>query len=459
MTSVIQLGQSDTDHTPLYLLDTQTYEPWKKKQPPHVQRWLEQTQFDGKGVQPLPDEQGNMAAALCVVDSFDDTFAAGDLAQALPHGSYVIANQPDDNTLISVAFAWGAGAYRFERFVKQDTPQARLVLTNEHVFEHVQILLGGTSWTRDLINSPANAMMPEDLASAAGVLAEEFGGHASSIVGEALLDKNYPMIHAVGRASQHPPRLIELTWGDTHAPKLTLIGKGICFDSGGLDIKPSSGMRLMKKDMGGAAHVIGLAYMIMRQKLPVRLKVLIPAAENAVAGNAFRPGDVLPTRKGLSVEIDNTDAEGRLVLCDAIDAAIQDKPDLMLDFATLTGACRVALGTEVAGFFTNSQNDLANALIQKGHEHDDHVWALPLHSPYKAHLKSDIADLSNCSNTPFGGAITAALFLNEFVDDTEWAHFDLMAWNNRHRPGRPQGGEAMGIRAVFAYLKERYGKS
>ncbi len=299
-------------------------------------------------------------------------------------------------------------------------------------------------------------MMPEHLAEATAVLAQSFGAQVDQIIGDDLLTQNYPTIHMVGRASTHAPRLIDLQWGDDHAPKVTLVGKGVCFDSGGLDIKPSAGMRYMKKDMGGAAHVLGLAHLIMSNQLPVRLRVLIPAVENAVAGNAFRPGDVIKTRKGLTVEIDNTDAEGRLVLCDALAEAQTENPDILIDFATLTGAARVALGTELPGFFCN-QPAFATALQDAGNRSGDPVWELPLHAPYKDMLKSDIADMVNCAASPFGGAITAALYLQAFVEPkTTWAHFDIMAWNNRKLPGRPIGGEAFGVRAVYAALEKRY---
>jgi leucyl aminopeptidase len=269
------------------------------------------------------------------------------------------------------------------------------------------------------------------------------------------LSKNYPAIHAVGRAASHAPRLIDLRWGKKHHPKLTLVGKGVCFDSGGLDLKPASGMRLMKKDMGGAAHAIGLSNMIMRAGLPVRLRMLVPAVENAVAGNAYRPGDVLSSRKGLSIEIDNTDAEGRVVLCDALTEAVSESPDLVIDFATLTGAARVALGTDLPAMFCN-HDEVADSIAASARRVLDPVWRLPLHRPYRELIDSQIADILN-SGGPYGGAITAALFLQDFVpDSTPWVHFDLMAWNLRSRAGRPEGGEAMALRALLDYLRNRY---
>ena len=309
---------------------------------------------------------------------------------------------------------------------------------------------------RDLVNTPAADMMPINLGECAQNLADRYQGEVKQIIGEELLEQNYPTIHAVGRASVHEPRLIDLTWGDNTHPKVTLVGKGVCFDSGGLDIKPAAGMRNMKKDMGGSAHVLGLAQLIMSHNLPVCLRVLIPAVENAISSNAIRPGDVITTRTGITVEIDNTDAEGRLVLCDALAEADNDKPDLIVDFATLTGAMRVALGTELPGFFSTS-DQVAAGITEAGSKITDPVWRMPLYSAYRDLLKSTVADMTNCATVPFGGAITAALYLQEFVNkDTDWVHFDVMAFNIRALSGRPLGGEAFGIRAVFDYLQTKY---
>jgi len=307
------------------------------------------------------------------------------------------------------------------------------------------------------VNTPAGDMMPEHLSEEMQALASEHGAKFSEVIGDDLLAENFPTIHMVGRASVHAPRMLDMTWGDENHPKLTLVGKGVCFDSGGLDLKPAAGMRLMKKDMGGAAHVLGLASLIMSTELPVKLRVLIPAVENAVSNNAFRPGDIVTTRKGLTVEIDNTDAEGRLVLCDALALADDEKPDLIIDFATLTGAARVALGLEVPGFYS-TDDEFAADLMQQGDITEDAVWRLPLHQDYASYLKGSISDLVNCSPTPFGGSITAALYLQNFVENSSWVHFDVGAWNDRPRPGRPKGGEAMGIRAVLQALQNRYVK-
>tara|TARA_B100001109_G_scaffold188167_1_gene154726 strand:- start:93 stop:1472 length:1380 start_codon:yes stop_codon:yes gene_type:complete len=449
-------GSSGSAATPLIILESAAYNHWLEEQPQATQNWIAANGYQGKGLQLLPGDQGALAQALFVCDSLDDMFACGELANSLPAGDYLLQDISDHDQLISIAFAWGAGAYRFERYVQPGKPQARLLLADEGALNEALKLVEATKRVRDLINTPAADMMPENLAAAVEAMAQEFNAEFRQTVGDDLLDENYPMVHAVGRASVHAPRLLDLRWGDESHPKVTLVGKGVCFDSGGMDIKPSSAMRWMKKDMGGSAHTIGLAYLIMAQKLPVRLRLLIPAVENAVSGNAFRPGDVLNTRKGSTVEIDNTDAEGRLVLCDALTEAISEKPELVVDYATLTGAARVALGTELPGFFTN-QLQLASDLMQVGQKVTDPVWSLPLHQPYKDFLKSDIADLVNCASTPFGGAISAALYLEHFVEETPWVHFDVMAWNNRKLSGRPVGGEAMGMRAMFGYLCSRFG--
>jgi leucyl aminopeptidase len=299
--------------------------------------------------------------------------------------------------------------------------------------------------------------MPEHLPKATQTLAGEFGATFEQTVGEALLTANFPVIHAVGRASVHPPRLLDVRWGDPAHPKITLLGKGVCFDSGGLDLKSSSAMRLMKKDMGGAATALGLARLIMSAGLPIRLRVLIPSVDNAVAGNAFRPGDVIRSRQGLTIEIDNTDAEGRLILCDALAEAGTEQPAVLIDFATLTGAARTALGTEVPALFCNDEA-LASGLLAAAEREQDPCWRLPLYEPYREMLDSKIADITNASSSPHAGAITAALVLKEFVPaGVTWAHFDLMAWNLKGKPGRPEGGEAMTLRTVFGWLEKQYG--
>lgn len=355
------------------------------------------------------------------------------------------------------AVGWGLGTYRYQRYKRNGNGHASLVWPANADRTRAEHLIEAHTLVRDLINTPTEDMGPDALAANVKQVARAFGAKVQVIVGADLLRRNFPAIHAVGRAAAREPRLIDLRWGPADAPKLTLVGKGVCFDSGGLDIKPASGMRWMKKDMGGAATALGLAQLIMASQLRVRLRVLIPAVENAIAGNAYRPGDVIRTRKGLSVEIGNTDAEGRVILCDALALADEEAPELLLDFATLTGAARVALGPELAALFTDD-DQLAEDVTRFGSSHDDPVWRLPLWAPYRRMIDSKFADITNSSDSGFGGAITAALFLKEFVTRSQaWAHFDLFAWNNSDKPGRPYGGEAMTMRALFGLLEDRYG--
>ncbi|MCG9732057.1 leucyl aminopeptidase family protein [Shewanella sp. Isolate13] len=439
---------------PLSIFNSDTFAAWRDQQAPRIQNWLSNTQFKSKGASLIPGPEGELEQVIFVSDSDDSYWLCGDLVNQLPAGQYQLNG--NEQLIRTAAFSWGLGAYQFDRYKKNDNALPVLVVPTQAQADEANKFIRSVSLVRDLVNTPAADMMPQHLGDIMIAMSQEFGASVTQIVGDELLEQNYPTIHMVGRASENLPRLIDLTWGDESAPKLTLVGKGVCFDSGGLDLKPGSGMRLMKKDMGGAAHVIGLAQLIMAHKLPVRLRVLVPAVENAVSANAFRPGDVITTRKGITVEIDNTDAEGRLVLCDALAEANNDKPELVIDFATLTGAMRIALGTELPGFFSND-DEVAAGFTASGLKVDDPVWRMPLHKPYMALTGSDIADIANCATTPFGGAITAALYLEEFVDkDISWSHFDVMAYNVRKLPGRPVGGEAFGIRAVFDYLQNRF---
>jgi len=459
------LFKIDSTGIPISLISTNDFQGWLKQQNQQTQNWLDCNNFNGQGVSTIPSAEGQISKVLYVISEEHDFFIAGDLALTLPPQQFIL-NDISDSLLskytnteqleTEFAISWGLSAYKFELYKKNEDKQPCLAIASSSTYKKACSFVESVSLVRDLVNTPASDLMPEHLSLAVDKLAEKFSASTCHLIGEQLLEQNYPAIHAVGRASIHEPRLIDLQWGDIDAPKVTLVGKGVCFDSGGLDLKPSGAMRLMKKDMGGAAHVLGLAQLIMSQQLPVRLRVLIPAVENAVSSNAFRPGDVLATRQGITVEVDNTDAEGRLVLCDALTEADSESPDLILDFATLTGACRVALGTELPGFFCNKPR-LAEKLLDSGLTSQDPIWQLPLHKPYKAMLKSDIADTLNSAPTGFGGAITAALYLEMFVSETTpWVHFDVMAWNNRKLPGRPIGGEAFGIRAVFDYLNKRY---
>ncbi|WP_035984856.1 leucyl aminopeptidase family protein [Leptolyngbya sp. KIOST-1] len=424
------------------------------------QPWAQATGFkaDPNAVCLVPGTDGSIAKVLVGKPDPVDTWALGHLPKALPPHTYTLADEWPADLATRLWLGWSLGRYSFAQYKRQATPPlADLVPPAGADAAYVHTTVAAITLVRDLITTPAGDMGPEQLAAAAQTLCDRHNANLSITVGDDLLTQNYPLIHAVGRAYTQAPRLLDITWGDPGAPKVTLVGKGVCFDTGGLDIKPATGMKLMKKDMGGAANALGLAEMIMGLQLPVRLRVLIPAVENSIAGNALHPLDVVPSRRGLTVEVGNTDAEGRLVLADALWEAVCEEPgpQLVIDFATLTGAARVALGTELPACFSN-QPELAQALLTCGLAVDDPLWQLPLHQPYRNMLDSSVADLSNISNSSFGGAITAALFLQEFVrPEVPWVHLDLMAWNVRTLPGRPEGGEAMGIRAVFELIRQQ----
>jgi leucyl aminopeptidase len=439
-------------------MDEKGLAAWRESCDARARNWVVSTGFDAAPgtISLVPGTSGDLAAILAGVRIPMDLWSVADLSRGLPGGDYRLSPTITAEVAEGLAVGWGLGAYRYCRYRKPEREPARLVIPDGCDPAAVRRKVRGVSLVRDLVNTPAQDMMPENLGAAIEEMASGFAGEVRQIVGDELLAQGYPAIHTVGRASAHAPRLIDLRWGDETAPRLTLVGKGVCFDSGGLDMKSASGMRLMKKDMGGAAHVAGLAMMIMDARLPVRLRVLIPAVENAVSGNSYRPGDVIRARNGVAIEVDNTDAEGRVVLSDALAEACAESPELLMDFATLTGAARVGLGSEVPAFFTDSQV-LADALAEAATVQADALWRLPLHRPYRRLIESKIADVANASSSTYGGAITAALFLNEFVDAaTAWVHFDVMAWNERARPGRPEGGEAMGLLAAFHYLTARF---
>jgi leucyl aminopeptidase len=407
----------------------------------------------------LPAAEGGLAGVLFALESADDPakdlFRPGALAGVLPPGAYRFANAPHDARLAALAFA--LGSYRFARYRKQEEKAVKLELPDDVDGADISRIVEGVWLARDLINTPANDMGPQELEDAARALAKRHGAELRSVVGDDLVTQNFPLIHAVGRAAARAPRLIDLTWGDPRHPKVTLIGKGVCFDTGGLDIKPESGMLNMKKDMGGAATLLALAHMLMDRAAPLRLRVLIPTVENAISGAAFRPRDVYRSRKGLTVEIGNTDAEGRLILADAITLADEEAPELIIDMATLTGAARVALGTEIPPFYTDD-DALATALARAGVQESDPLWRMPLWRPYDQLLESKTADVNNVASGNFGGSITAALFLRRFVATAKaWVHFDIYAWNQTSKPGRPEGGECQGARALYRLLVERYG--
>jgi len=405
----------------------------------------------------MPDRNGGLAGVLFGIeaDRADaDLFLPGKLAGLLPPGTYRFAGKPHDATLATLAFL--LEAYRFTRYRQGKAPAAKLVVPDGVDGEDVSRIAEGVTLTRDLINTPSNDMGPAELEAAARQLAKT---HRASIraIGGRTLAKEFPLIQAVGGASTRPPRLIDMTWGSTKHPKVTLVGKGVCFDTGGLNIKPDAGMLNMKKDMGGAATVLGLAHMIMARKLKLRLRVLIPAVENSIAGNAFRPRDIYRSRKGITVEIGNTDAEGRLVLADALALACDEKPDLLVDMATLTGAARVALGPDLPPFYTDG-DDLAAEVAKHATAQNDPLWRLPLWSPYDRMLDSKVADMNNVSSGGFAGSITAALFLRRFVSNpAKWLHLDIFAWTPSAKPARPEGGECQSARALYAMLAARYG--
>ncbi|WP_282605883.1 M17 family metallopeptidase [Pelagibius sp. Alg239-R121] len=453
-------ARATAETRPIHLVTKDGLKGWLKKQPVAVRRWVEASAFDAAAGRftLLPDEKKGVGGVLAGIDDADMLWSCAALPAALPFGRYAIEGELSGEKASALALGWLLGTYRFDRYKSFDKDFSSLVWPKEADQQAVVAMAEGICLTRDLINTPAEDMGPAELAEAAKTLAKTHKARFKAVVGEDLLKKNYPSIHAVGRAAEKAPRLIDLKWG-SKGPRITLVGKGVCFDSGGLDLKSSGGMKMMKKDMGGSAQVLGLASMIMASRLPVRLRVLIPAVENAVSGNAFRPLDVLDTRKGLTVEVGNTDAEGRLVLSDALTEACSESPDLLIDFATLTGAARVALGTDLPAMFCND-DAVAAMLLRHGETEGDPLWRMPLHKPYRQQLESKVADLCNISNGPYGGAITAALFLEHFVEGaTPWVHFDIMAWNLGSRPGRPEGGESMGVRATFGMIKEFIAKA
>ncbi|MER8471233.1 leucyl aminopeptidase family protein [Mesorhizobium sp. M1328] len=419
--------------------------------------WAKANAFSGEAGRTVivPGDNGAIAGALFGTGDGEGALAIGALARALPEGDWHFASAPAKPELTALAVA--LGGYVFTRYGKRPGKTLRLALPAGTDVARIRRLADGIFLARDLVNTPTSDMGPGQLEKAARTLAATHKAEISVTKGDDLLTANFPMIHAVGRASADAPRLIDMIWGPNNAPKITLVGKGVCFDTGGLDIKPSSGMLLMKKDMGGAANVLGLASMIMAAGLKVRLRVLIPAVENSIAGNAFRPGDVLVSRKGITVEIGNTDAEGRLVLADALALADDEEPQMLVDMATLTGAARVALGPDLPPFYTGDEA-LASELADASVAVEDPLWRMPLWKPYDAKLASKVADINNVTSDGFAGSITAALFLKRFVEKTAgWAHFDIFAWNPSDRPHGLAGGEAQGIRALERVISNRFG--
>ncbi len=420
--------------------------------------WLSSSGFAARpsGHMLLPAVDGGLGAVVAIVDPADPVWALATLAEGLPAGQYRLAAGGEIADVRSAALGWALAHYRFDHFKAAPRPATQL-LVDADVQADVESLAAAIAQVRDLVNMPPNEMGPAELADTVRALGNQHGAEIREWVGEELLAAGFNMIHTVGRAASRAPRLIELRWGDADAPRLTLIGKGVCFDNGGVDIKGPEGMRWMKKDMGGAAHAIALARLIMQAKLPVRLCLLVPAVENAISGDAMRPGDIVRTSAGLTVEIHNTDAEGRLILGDALTHAAADNPELVIDMATLTGAARVALGPELPALFSNDEATAAG-LLQHADKTADPLWRMPLWRPYRRMLDSSFADMTNAATGAHAGAITAALYLERFAPaGAAWVHIDVFAWNDAARPGRPRGGEAQGLRALFSYLQARFG--
>src|SRR3954469_20858876 len=454
------LIEGDAGAVPLTVLSTAGLEAWRVTAAARERDWAAATGFTGEAgkLALVPDKAGKLGRVLVGMGEDEAAmWALAGLSESLPEGSYRLERGPEGGDPTRLALGWALGTYAFTLYrEKKKESQARLVWPEGADRGLAERLASGICLARDLINTPANHLGPAEPAEAATVVAESAGARHRFITGDALLAENYPTIHAVGRASNRAPRLVDFTWGEAGAPKVTLVGKGVCFDTGGLDLKPASGMRMMKKDMGGAAITLALGQAIMQAGLPVRLRVLLPLVENAVAGNAMRPLDIVRTRKGLTVEIGNTDAEGRLILCDALAEACTENPAMLVDIATLTGAARVALGPELPALFCND-DALAAGVIEAGAAEDDPLWRMPLWRPYRKLLDSKAADLNNVSEGPHAGAITAALYLQEFVEPgIPWAHIDVMAWNARARPGRPEGAEAQTLRALYAHIAGRF---
>ena len=454
----VQFKNSVARATPILALDRATYQALGPKLPKRTQQWLATLGFSAAPdtFALVPGEDGKLAQVFAGVAHAAHPFALSALPLALPEGNYTLSPEGLALQDEAAALSWELGCYQFDLYKPRKREPAQLLIKSSADGQRGLAIATAISAVRDLVNTPAEHMGPEELSKAAAVVGKQHGAKFKEIVGDDLLKKNFPAIHAVGRASTRAPRLVELNWGSDKHPRLTLVGKGVCFDTGGLDIKPADGMRQMKKDMGGAANALGLATLIMALKLPVRLQVLIPAVENSISGNAYRPGDVIKTRAGLHIEIGNTDAEGRVILCDALAYAAEFKPELIIDLATLTGAARVALGAQLPALFARHM-DTARDLVDLGLKMDDPLWHLPLWAPYKEGITSSIADIVNTGRSPLAGAINAALFLEAFIPaEQDWLHVDLFAWNDIARPGRPVGGEAQTLRTLLSYLEERF---
>jgi leucyl aminopeptidase len=446
---------------PLYLVSRDGLEGWRQRQPQSMAQWLVAHGFDASpgSMLALPGGDGTLAGAVLGIGDPLDPYTYAHAPYALPAGDWQVIGELDATTRNALQLGWGLGSYRYTRYRDPSRAPARLLLdaaVESGLDAETGDVLAACIRVRDLVNTPTEHLGPEQLEQAVRGIAQAHGAQFESIVGDALLQQNFPAIHAVGRASHRAPRLLKLQWGDASHPHVALVGKGVCFDTGGLNLKLADGMRNMKKDMGGAAHAIALAELVMARKLPLRITLLVPAVENAIGPEAFRPGEVIATRTGVHVEIDNTDAEGRVVLGDALAHAGEFKPALLLDFATLTGAARVALGPDLPALYAND-DAIAELWLGAGMQVRDPAWRMPLWRPYLRYLTSNIADIANSGPSRMAGSITAALYLERFVPAQQpWAHLDVYAWNDSDRPGRPTGGEAQGLRAAYAMLKARF---
>jgi leucyl aminopeptidase len=452
------LDHADDSQRPLHIVSQGMLAAWQDEASGVVKCLVEASGFNAKNGEVLLIPRGKKPPlTLLGAGKAKDAFALGNGANLLPEGDYALTLAPGHIDRQDLALAWLMGAYAFERYTPRKRAPARLYIRAAEAGA-ARTTAKAVYLARDLVNTPAADLNTENLEAAVRDLGVAFGAKVSAVVGDDLLTQNYPMVHAVGRASTHAPRLVQLHWGNPDHPRIGLVGKGVVFDTGGLDIKAAQYMRLMKKDMGGAANAMALAHMIMAADLPVRLHMVLPVVDNAISGDAYRPSDILQSRKGISVEIDNTDAEGRLVLADALTRATEDEPELLIDFATLTGAARVALGPEIAPYYTDDEG-IAADLEQAAKASHDPVWRMPLWDGYDALLDSPIADVCHTASSPLGGSITAALFLRRFVGDVPWLHLDIFAWVPKARPAHPIGGDAQGPRAVFALLQARYGQA
>lgn len=448
----------------IHLIAEKNFKTWLEGQPAPVQNWFSENDFTGTkhSFLKIPNKEGKVEDVIAILDAEKNLYALSEISKRF-NGLFELSHdyvELSQDEVTQICLGWALGAYKFDRY-KQDpsAKEAVLYLPEEADRTKIMALAEAVYKVRDLVNTPPNDMMPQNLQEEMEEMAEKFDANLDVIFDDALVEKDFHAVYAVGKGSDNRPRVLDFRWGHAHHPKVTLVGKGVCFDSGGLNMKSEKSMSLMKKDMGGAAQAIGLGMLIMSLKLPIRLRIIVGAVENAVSGNAYRPSDVIQTKKGLTVEITNTDAEGRLVLADCLHEACREKPELLFDFATLTGAARVALGPDMPPIYSNDEI-LAHDLVSASQEKEDYLWAMPLWDRYYDYLKSDIADLTNCSPNSFGGSITAGLFLQKFVDEAvRWVHVDCYAWTPSAKVGQPMGGEAQSIRAIFHYLEKEYKKS